>query len=150
MIIDKASSAAMSFWQEHLNGLRPSLLQSDSRTHAVQSYDLDIKLSDFEQSCQELSTSVLSASQTAWAKTLQSLVGDTDVCFGNVVSGRTLSIVGLDKLVAPTFNTVPIRANMLNVKTNIELLRTLQSNNAMVEFAIKIFDEATIVLLIKR
>jgi amino acid adenylation domain-containing protein len=124
------SSTAVSFWHEQLKDLRPSMLQSNGHMRAVQSYDLDMKLSDLEQSCQELSVSMLSAYQTAWAKTLKSLLGDTDVCFGNVVNGRTLSIDGLDKLVAPTFNTVPIRANMINVKTNIELLKTLQGNNA--------------------
>jgi hypothetical protein len=124
------SSEAMSFWQEQLKGFKPSLFKSEGRMHDVQSYDLDIKLSGLEQSCQELAISVLSASQTAWAKTMQSLFGVTDVCFGNVVSGRTLTVNGLDKLVAPTFNTVPIRANMKDHKTNTELLRALQSNNA--------------------
>jgi amino acid adenylation domain-containing protein len=124
------SSEAIAFWQERLKDLRPTLLQSNDRVPAVHSQELDISLSALEQSCQELGVSMLSASQSAWAKTMQSLVRDVDVCFGNVVSGRTLSIDGLDKLVAPTFNTVPVRANMIKTKTNLELLRNLQKNNA--------------------
>ncbi|TLD37492.1 Hydroxamate-type ferrichrome siderophore peptide synthetase [Venturia nashicola] len=124
------SKAALSFWKEQMEGFEPSLFQSRGSTHAIQTLNLDTKLSEIERSCKELAVSVLSAGQCAWAKTMRSLIGNTDICFGNVVSGRTLSIDGLDKLVAPTFNTVPIRANMARLITNTDLLKTLQVNNA--------------------
>lgn len=126
------SKAAMSFWKDQLKDHKPSLLQSNVGVHAVRSHNLDIKLSDLERSCQELAISMLAASQCAWAITMQSLIGDDDICFGNVINGRTLSIDRLDKLVAPTFNTIPTRANMTSFVTNNELLRALQANNANV------------------
>lgn len=124
------SKTALLFWKEQLKGFEPSLFQSRGSTHAIQSFNLDTKLSEIEKSCKEIAVSVLSASQCAWAKTIRSLLGNADICFGNVVNGRTLPIDGLDKLVAPTFNTVPIRANMARLVTNTDLLKTLQANNA--------------------
>ncbi|QDS75546.1 nrps [Venturia effusa] len=124
------SKAALSYWKEELKDFQPSLLKHGGGTHAVQSLTYETKFANLERRCQELSVSVLSASQCAWAKTLQCLLGKADICFGNVVNGRTLSIDGLDKLVAPTFNTVPIRANLARLATNADLLKNLQVNNA--------------------
>lgn len=124
------SKSALSYWKEQFTGFEPLLFQSGSSTHVIQTLNLDTKLSELERNCKELAVSMLSAGQCAWAKTIQSLLGIADVCFGNVVNGRTLSIDGLDKLVAPTFNTVPIRANMTRLVTNTDLLKTLQANNA--------------------
>ncbi|KAE9991139.1 hypothetical protein EG327_000380 [Venturia inaequalis] len=129
-MVTHRSKAALSYWKEQLEGFKPSLFQSRGSTHAVQSLNLDTKLSEIERRCKEIAVSMLSAAQCAWAKTIRSLLGNTDICFGNIVNGRTLSIDGLDKLVAPTFNTVPIRANMARLVTNTDLLKDLQANNA--------------------
>ncbi|KAK8131814.1 hypothetical protein PG984_008252 [Apiospora sp. TS-2023a] len=53
--------------------------------------------------------------QAAWAATLATVLGgggSSDICFGNVVSGRSIPLEGVDRLVAPCFNTVPLRIDM--------------------------------------
>ena len=49
--------------------------------------------------------------QAAWAAALAAVLGRPDVCFGNVVSGRAVALEGADRLVAPCFNTVPLRVD---------------------------------------
>ncbi|KAF1842551.1 uncharacterized protein K460DRAFT_187670 [Cucurbitaria berberidis CBS 394.84] len=70
---------------------------------------LQIPLSEVRQACKSASISLLSVVQTAWAKLLHYYTGENDICFGNVVSGRTLPGDSLERLVAPCFNTLPIR-----------------------------------------
>ncbi|SMQ47177.1 unnamed protein product [Zymoseptoria tritici ST99CH_3D7] len=67
--------------------------------------------------------------QAAWAKTLACLQAGTDVCFGNVVSGRTVTVPDVERLVAPCFNTVPLRTRMHELRTNMDLIAHLQRIN---------------------
>jgi hypothetical protein len=64
--------------------------------------------------------------QASLAKSLAYLFQNNDVCFGNVVSGRTFSVDGLDRLVFPTFNTVPVRIDLTRKRSNLELVTALQ------------------------
>jgi amino acid adenylation domain-containing protein len=60
--------------------------------------------------------------QATWAKLLHLYTGENDVCFGNVVSGRSLSGEDLGHLVAPCFNTLPVRVSFGCQSTNIALV----------------------------
>ncbi|KZM27170.1 catalytic [Ascochyta rabiei] len=55
--------------------------------------------------------------------------GENDLCFGNVVSGRAFPEDGLDSLVAPCFNTLPVRASFDFSKPNSALIELLHSFN---------------------
>ncbi|PHH63926.1 hypothetical protein CDD81_5374 [Ophiocordyceps australis] len=46
-----------------------------------------------------------------------------------LISGRTLDLDGLDRLVAPCFNTIPMRKNLMSTGQNIQLIRSFQSLN---------------------
>ena len=58
------------------------------------------------------------------------LQGDTDVCFGNVVSGRSNLSHELDQLVIPTFNTIPFRIDVRNFSNGSNVLKAAQRLNA--------------------
>jgi len=59
----------------------------------------------------------------------------SDVCFGNIYSGRTLPLENLRKLIAPTFNTLPVRIDLSRCRTNSALLNYLQNfNNDALDF----------------
>jgi acyl carrier protein len=67
--------------------------------------------------------------QAAWVKTLACVQDVTDVCFGNVVSGRAVDVPNVERLVAPCFNTIPLRTKMGEVRTNLDLIGHLQATN---------------------
>ncbi|KAL6854736.1 NRPS [Amphichorda felina] len=78
---------------------------------------LRLPLDVLQRRVRDLGVSMLALCQGAWANTLSIAYSTSDVCFGNVVSGRSVEIEGIDRLVAPCFNTVPIRLD-LSTKTH--------------------------------
>ncbi|KAI0026230.1 amino acid adenylation domain-containing protein [Xylariomycetidae sp. FL0641] len=128
------------FWNRQLAGFHPSTVKqsglqdctgSDVRTVTTQASS--IPLSSLKAQLQDLGISLLSLCQAAWAITL-SLVQETgDVCFGNVVSGRSLMLDHLDHinhLVAPCFNTLPFRADLGRATSILDAAKKLQTLNA--------------------
>ncbi|KAI5459365.1 hypothetical protein BGZ63DRAFT_361323 [Mariannaea sp. PMI_226] len=120
------------FWLEHFHGYQPSTLfapmnsEMDQSTHTT---SLDLPLTELQSRIRNLGTSLLSVCQASWAGVLSMAHGKPDVCFGNVISGRTLNLDGLDRLIAPCFNTVPVRANFSSTWSNIELVKQLHKVN---------------------
>ncbi|KAF1987350.1 nonribosomal peptide synthetase-like protein 2 [Aulographum hederae CBS 113979] len=132
------SDEALNFWRNSVEGFVPKFLPSTSGSEqqldtqqlaAIQREVLPLALSALESSCKKLSTTLLALAQCAWAKTLAICLGVPDVCFGNVVSGRAVPD-GIERLMAPCFNTVPIRADLESYRSNIELMKALQDFNA--------------------
>lgn len=87
-------------------------------------------LDSIEEGCRNLSTSLLALGQTGWARLLSSYSGETDLCFGNVVSGRTIPIEGVEDIIAPCFNTIPMRIQLTAGSTNMSVMDSLQRLNA--------------------
>ncbi|KAF8444235.1 hypothetical protein BGX38DRAFT_1143770 [Terfezia claveryi] len=58
--------------------------------------------------------------------------GEADICFGNVVSGRTIPVPGVENVIAPCFNTIPVRVKLTPSLTNCALMEMLQRANAEV------------------
>jgi amino acid adenylation domain-containing protein len=131
IVASTRNEIATTFWVIKLQSLKPILLRARiGASRGIWKHYLDLPLSVMEAACQTSSTSLLSLVQAALAKSLAYLLQSNDVCFGNVVSGRTFPVDGLDRLVFPTFNTIPVRANLTRTRSNIELLTTLQEWNA--------------------
>jgi amino acid adenylation domain-containing protein len=82
---------------------------------------LRLPLSEVLEACQNASVTLLSVIHATWVKLLYYYTGTSDVCFGNVVSGRALPGHDLERLVAPCFNTLPVRVNFDPSKQNIAL-----------------------------
>ncbi|KAM0420751.1 hypothetical protein ACHAPT_011412 [Fusarium lateritium] len=122
------------FWLQHFQGYRPSTLfaqpttsKMDQSTHTT---SLDLPLTELQARLRDLGTTLLSICQASWAIVLAMAYRRPDVCFGNVVSGRTLNMEGLDRLVAPCFNTIPVRADFTTSWSNLDLVKHLQKLNA--------------------
>lgn len=75
------------------------------------------------------SLAMLDLVQAMWAKALSVSQCHTDVCFGNVVSGRSVPVEGVDALVAPCFNTVPVRIDLSKHRNNLSLVKALHKSN---------------------
>lgn len=126
------------FWTTQFHEYQPSTLFSkpsseiDQCTHTT---SLDLPLTDLHNRIRNLGGSLLSVCQSSWANVLAIAHNRPDVCFGNVVSGRTLDIEGLERLVAPCFNSIPIRANFPSRPTNLDLLKHFQTlNNSLMPY----------------
>ncbi|KAK5657928.1 hypothetical protein OQA88_2477 [Cercophora sp. LCS_1] len=122
------------FWSEHLSGYKPKLLAgvkspSSRVSTTVLQMELALSLSFVTGRTKELGVSLLSLTQAAWAVTVRCLFRDEDVCFGNVMSGRSLSLERLEELVAPCFNTIPVRMNILDKRRNFDLMKAFQHAN---------------------
>ncbi|KAL8924366.1 MAG: hypothetical protein Q9208_004148 [Pyrenodesmia sp. 3 TL-2023] len=65
--------------------------------------------------------------KAAWALTLAQLSGSSDVVFGNLISGRNVPLDGVESLVGPCVNIIPVRIGLSPKITALELLRKVQS-----------------------
>lgn len=121
------------FWGRYLEGFKPKTLPSCSSGTGtgrdVSTKLLDISLMDINSGLKSQNMSLLSLLQGSWATLLRTILREDDVCFGNVVSGRTGTVDRVDELVAPCFNTIPARTDFLERKRNSDVLRFFQALN---------------------
>lgn len=121
------------FWIHHLDRYTPKLItgfkaiESGPSSALFVTQNLGLPLSQVNDIVKQLGVSLLSVTQSAWAITLGCLFQTDDICFGNVVSGRTLPIDRIDELVAPCFNTIPIRMDLSDRPRNLDLIKAFQS-----------------------
>ncbi|KAG8530149.1 NRPS [Bacidia gigantensis] len=65
--------------------------------------------------------------KAAWALTLAQLSGRSDICFGNLISGRNASVPDVSDVVGPCVNIVPVRFKLESKSTALDLLRRVQA-----------------------
>ncbi|TVY46934.1 Hydroxamate-type ferrichrome siderophore peptide synthetase [Lachnellula occidentalis] len=131
MDFDKADT----FWGSVLKGYSPTrskfnIASREQPTARLQRLAATAPLAWIEDSIKKHSTSLLAVCQAAWSTVLSERFQETDVCFGNVVSGRTLPVEGIERLVAPCFNTIPTRLPDIHKLSHLEAFRKLQAFNA--------------------
>ncbi|KAK4195852.1 putative peptide synthetase [Triangularia verruculosa] len=119
------------FWADHLSGIGPKLLTelidgSKGEGMMAKTQPLQLRLSDIREKIRELGISLLALVQTSWAITLGCVLRTDDVCFGNVVNGRSVSLEGINELVAPCFNTLPVRIDFSEAQQILELIKRVQ------------------------
>ncbi|KFX95387.1 hypothetical protein V490_03900, partial [Pseudogymnoascus sp. VKM F-3557] len=107
----------------------PEEVQEMKRQNHVLKIASSMKLEQIEEKLAHNSTSLLSVCQTAWAALLAHRTTNTDICLGSVVSGRTVPVDGLNRLVAPCFNTIPFRLRNLHRLSYLEACRVVQEQN---------------------
>lgn len=106
-----------------------SLYKSEDREPTVISRNASLRAKELHEYARHLSSTPLALIQACWARLLSCILESQDVLFGSVLSGRNLPIEGIDKVVAPCFNTVPIRMNIRLDTTNSDLIRSLHHTN---------------------
>lgn len=127
------------FWNIHLQNFKPKLFspaflgaittQSENIRSVVTTECSSTSLVSLASYCKKFQISMLSLLQACWAKVLSLFLHTTDVCFGNVVSGRTLPLDGIEHIVAPCFNTIPIRLTLATDMSNVDLMHSAQQFN---------------------
>ena len=122
-----------SFWKEQFRGFHhaPTKIMEASVSHnqAIRTISIDMTFEEVRQRTQSLGVSLLSLCQASWASVISCIFENPDVVFGNVVSGRTIGLEGLDRLVAPCFNTIPLRMDTSRSVQNIDLVKSFHDLN---------------------
>ena len=67
--------------------------------------------------------------KAAWALVIAELTAQSDVTFGNLVNGRTAPISGVEQIVGPCLNIIPVRVLFQPYWTVIDLLRSVQDQH---------------------
>ncbi|KAL8401440.1 hypothetical protein RB596_008297 [Gaeumannomyces avenae] len=121
------------FWKDQLDGFLPRSLPSPGAhvrhdQSLPENLDLGVPLDEINGRLKDMGVSLLAMCQSSWAVCLSVLLGQADVCFGNVVSGRSVAVDGIENLVAPCFNTIPVRADVANPRHHVDLARSLQKS----------------------
>ncbi|ETN44334.1 uncharacterized protein HMPREF1541_10514 [Cyphellophora europaea CBS 101466] len=88
-----------------------------------------VKLADLEGFVKQHSVTMLSCLQAATSKVLMRCFESPQVCFGNVYSGRNLPIEGMDQIVGPCFNTLPVPVRVEWNTSTARMLHDLQKFN---------------------
>ena len=120
------------FWKTHLEGLNLKWLPQSSEKdngREIMTKVLDLPLSTIEHRLRMLNVSLLSLLQATWSSLLGAIQRSDDVCFGNVVNGRTSTVDRVDELVAPCFNTIPTHVRLHDKRRNVDLLDFFQKLN---------------------
>jgi non-ribosomal peptide synthetase component F len=111
------------FWVDSLQDFKPILLKYPTPYQSsVYTSTLSISLRSLEAACRDLSVTLANVLQAGLAKIMSRLFDSEDICFGNVTSGRTHPIDSLERLVFPTFNTLPLRTKLSKLPDNRSLL----------------------------
>ncbi|PNP39728.1 hypothetical protein TGAMA5MH_08399 [Trichoderma gamsii] len=122
------------FWETHFRGYSPfTLFNKSPRIQSAQGTHEDTLHASYSETKDRLRTlgvSLLSVCQAAWADVLALCSNSTDICFGLVMNGRSLDIEGLDRLVAPCFNTIPVRQDVSTFSRSIDLAKSFQQLNS--------------------
>lgn len=120
------------FWKGYLNKMKPRPLPRLPTTETgrdVLTQPLNVSFSEVDAKLKTLNVSMLALLEASWSSVLRVVLQSDDVCFGNVVSGRSVAVDDIDKLVAPCFNTIPTRINFEEMKRNIDVVRSFQVLN---------------------
>ena len=129
--LDHSRPAALEFWSSSFRNFdaKPFPLRPDSgrspATNGRIALPLQVLPSDIDDFVRRHNISATSLFQAAWIKVLTTVQTANDICFGAVVSGRSVPVADVDRLVAPCFNTLPIRVSLDGINDNIGLVRYL-------------------------
>jgi amino acid adenylation domain-containing protein len=130
-MVSESIEEADKHFSNHLRGFVPKPFMSTEASQSGRGFGtvtgrLDYSPKVVESFLSKHSTTMLSLTQAMWIKTLSASQCYTDVCCGNVVSGRSVPVDGIESLVAPCFNTIPVRVDLSKHRSNLSLVKALQ------------------------
>ena len=122
-----------SHWKQELSGCSPTLFRNDTsdigepstidRTSAS-------ALSDVKRYAASLRTTVPSLMQSIFALLLADSINSSDITYGLVLSGRSVSVPGAESVLLPCITTIPARLNTRGLNTVEEVIAYVQRTSA--------------------
>jgi aryl carrier-like protein len=125
----------MQYWKETFSNISinrfPNLnpLQTSTGTTEVQSRKGSKTVKELEKLCQKADISLQAAGQAAWAQILSSLIGERNITFGVVLSGRD-TVAGSERAMFPCLTTVPVVVDV--PQQNRDLLDSMMKYNSSI------------------
>lgn len=120
------------FWKQMLAGSSPSMFQTSTENSPAITHRFEkpsaLPFWRIQSFCKQMGVTVQSLGQMCWALLLAHHLGEPDVLFGTVLSGR--DIESADEMLFPAMNTVPVRA--IAHGDYKDMLRYIQDNSARV------------------
>lgn len=89
-------------------------------TNAI--FELQVDSEILSKRCKDLGFTLPTLYHSAWALTLARYTGSREICFGTVLCGRGLPIQGIEALVGPTINTLPLHVQLQDAETFMDLM----------------------------
>ncbi|MDZ7752623.1 MAG: amino acid adenylation domain-containing protein [Gammaproteobacteria bacterium] len=125
-------------WCSYLSGFEsptlvaPKALKAPT-THAPAQYDVAVDrefVARVESVARQVGVTVATMLQVAWGVLIARRTNRTDVCFGNVASGRHVPVAGIEGIVGLLITTTPLRLRTAGHQPIAGLLRDLQATQA--------------------
>ena len=138
-LASQAQERSKLFWRKYLDGCKGSRIAASSNPEDGQTTQtattiertLKSKLSDLEQCSSRLKATLPSVIQAVFGIVLAATVGEKDVVFGYILSGRTLPIDRPETILSPCITTIPQRINLQRaVSTVMDVIEAAQENAA--------------------
>ncbi|MFI8566235.1 amino acid adenylation domain-containing protein [Rhodococcus sp. NPDC078407] len=134
--LDKRDHAgALDKWAEALAGVEePSLIAPGHGANPDMPAELPVALDDasvvaLKAAARDLSVTVNTVVQAAWALVLATELGREDVVFGATVSGRPAGLTGVEDTLGLFINTLPVRVRVHRNDTVSSLLARVQGQS---------------------
>ena len=134
-MVEQEGEHTNTFWKSQLHDVLPSrlaeVLPNDARSQqpTTAARYSSVGLSTLKTRVKKLSTTTIAVLQATWCRLLSKLLKSQDVCFGNVLSGRNLPVDGVERMIAPCFNTLPTRVYVKQNSSIEDLCHTIQRTN---------------------
>lgn len=129
------ADAARAYWAEHLLGYQPTPMpqllpkvKTDGRILPAERI-LEIRASAIHDASAQLDVSVQVLFQTGVLWLWACILGTEDVVIGNVTSGRTIPIQGIEDVMGPCLTTIPLRSKIRQMRTIRELIESIHTSN---------------------
>lgn len=129
---ERSREAGRSFWKQQNQLypspvsellLSPSTKKMSSMLEDMQSVTLQVPIEEISTFARLSGVTLPSIFYAAWALTLSKYLDSDCICFGTVLSGRHLPLAGIESIVGPTVNTLPL---YLRVNGGSTILRFVQ------------------------
>ncbi|WEW57918.1 hypothetical protein PRK78_003385 [Emydomyces testavorans] len=143
---------SIDYWRDQLQGVSPSAWPNFQGRSDIphrlgvtrRTFNIDIK--ELDVAVRNLRISRQTIFQGALGYLLGEYNGTRDVIFGSVSSGRTIPIEGIENIVGPCINTLPVRFNLENLRNVQDLLAIIHNlnRNSLVHGLIPLRDIKTV------
>ncbi|EFW15725.1 non-ribosomal peptide synthetase [Coccidioides posadasii str. Silveira] len=126
---------SIDYWRDLLQGISPSpwpnFQDHNDIPHGlgVTQRTFSIDINDLDAATRNLRISRQTFFQGALGYLLGEYNGTSDVIFGSVSSGRTIPVQGIEDVIGPCINTLPVRFNFDNLRNVQDLLATIHNLN---------------------
>ena len=120
--------ASQSYWRAQLIGSIPATYPSTFSAGDRPSTDTSLEY-EYEHGISHTQSNVTLSTiiRAAWAILLGQYTDSDDVTFATTMSGRTAPIQGIEKMIAPTISTLPIRVSLSFSEAVVDFLQRVQS-----------------------